>query len=313
MMNEPDFFWKNFRLGTELQISGTHIFNALYFLDKLEYLRHEEDIFEFLYNVSLGIERIQKIAIILIEHNENTEQEQFERDLITHNHLELLRRIKENEKLNFGKVHTKFLNLISDFYNSYRYERFNKSSVYHKNSDKYKFLEFIAKELNLEIDKDYDYIENSKQVKKFLGKCIGKIVCDFYEIIGKRARQIGTFTYEIRYESKAFKIFMTKQFTFENENNLKREILVSLLNKNGLNDEFTDYIKSIEPLNFESFNSSHYIKYFFNDINDFSAINEYEYFMDDKQIPKNRNEEIFGIGESHYLQSELNDFMGEEE
>lgn len=296
-----------------MQISGTHIFNAIYFLDKLEYLRYEEDIFEFLYNVSLGIERVQKIAIILIEHNENTEQEKFEKNLITHNHLELLRRIKENEKLNLGKVHNKFLNLTSDFYNSYRYQRFNKSSVYHKNFDKYKFLQFIAKELNLEIDKDYDYIENNIRVKRFIGKCVSKIVCNIYAIIRKRAGEIGTFTYEIRYESKAFKIFMDKQYTFENENNLKREILISLLNENGLNDEFIDYIKSIEPLNFESYNSSHYIKYFFNNINDFSAINEYEYFIDEKQIPKGRNEDIYGIGESLYLESEWNDLMGEEE
>lgn len=49
-LNEPDFYWKNWRLGTELQISGTFIYNALYYLDTLEYLHHEEDIFELLYN-----------------------------------------------------------------------------------------------------------------------------------------------------------------------------------------------------------------------------------------------------------------------
>ncbi|MEX6627591.1 hypothetical protein [Tenacibaculum salmonis] len=318
-MNKPDYFWKNFRLGTEVQVAGTHIYNAIYFLDKLEYLRNEEDIFEFLYNVSVGIERIQKIAIILLEHNENVDQEKFEKDLITHNHLELLNRIKKEKEINFGKTHKKFLNLTSDFYNSYRYQRFNKSSVYEKNSDKHKFLEFIITELKLEVNKDYEYIENTKQVKKFLGKCVSKIVCDFYTIVRERAFEIGTFTYEIRYESKAFKIFTAKQYTFENENNLKREIIISLINEKGLKDDFTDYIKSITPLNFENHNSSYYIKHLFNDINDFSAINDYEYLIDDKQIPKERNELIKEIGNSHHLQSDfpesnfLEDILDEEE
>lgn len=312
MMNEPDFFWKNFRLGTELQISGTYIFNALYFLDKLEYLRQEEDIFEFLYNVSLGIERIEKIAIILLEHHEDVDQVDFEKNLITHNHLDLLNRIKKTKSLNFGKTHKKFLNLISDFYNSYRYQRFNKSSVYHKNFDKYKLLEFIIKELNLEVNEEYDYLHNNKQVKRFLGKCISKIVCDIYEIIRNRAYEIGTFTYEIRYESKAFKIFTAKQYTFDNENNLKREIIISLLNEKGFNDDFVKHIKSIKPLNFENYNSSYYIKYLLNDINDFSGLNEYEYLKEEKQISRGRNEEIEYIGERHYLYHELDDSFEEE-
>src|SRR5690606_31675769 len=116
MLNESDFFWKNFRLGTELQVSGTYVYNALYFLDKLEYINHEEDIFEFLYSISVGIERIQKIIVILNEHNTETNQIEFEKGLITHDHLKLLNRIKKYSNPNFGKVHTKFLAMICKFY-----------------------------------------------------------------------------------------------------------------------------------------------------------------------------------------------------
>jgi len=312
MLNEPDFFWKNWRLGTELQISGTHIYNALYFLDKLEYLRYEEDIFEFLYNTSLGIERLQKIAIILLEHDENVDQEAFEKGLITHNHNELANRVKKTKNLSFGRVHNKFLQFISKFYNSYRYMRFNKSSVYHKNHDKYGLLEFVSTELNLEIDQRYNSLENSKRVKKFLGKCISKIACEFYKIIRNRAYEIGTFTYEIRYHSKAFKIFIAKQYTFENENNLKREIIISLLNKNGFRDDFTDYIRTITPLNFEEYNSSHYIKYLFKSLETIGILEEYEYFKDEKLLPKTRDKEIEDIGESHYLSNDFNDWLEEE-
>lgn len=308
-MNEPDYFWKNFRLGTELQISGSFIFNSLYFLDKLEYLRNEEDIFEFLYNASVGIERIQKILIVMSEHNEDINQLEFEKSLITHNHLELLKRIAENHRFKFGKVHTKFLGILSDFYNSYRYKRFMKSSVFHKNFDKYELLNFLSKELKIEIVDD-DYVRNSQQIKKFLGKLLSKIVCDLYEAVRIQARKIGTFTYEIRYNSKAFKIFIAKEYTFENEANFKREILISLMNANGLSDDFSDYIKSLIPIPLEEYNSSHYIKYLFNSVIDQNYISEYEYMIDEKSIPKKRIEEIEPIGESQYIDSDF-DFLND--
>lgn len=309
MFEEPNFFWKNFRLGTELQSSGTFIYNALYFLDKIEYLRFEEDIFEFLYNTSQGIERIQKIAIILLDHNDDTNQEEFEKDLITHNHINLHERIVAKKELNLSRLHKRFLDLLSKFYNSYRYNRFNKSSIYHKNFDKYEFLNFVSSELKIEIDPRYNCLENTIQVKKFLGKCVSKIVCELYELIRNRAYEIGTFTYEIRYQSKAFKIFTKKQYTFESENNFKKEIIVSLIN-NSLKDDFTDYIKTLKSLNFENHNSSYYIKYLLNDIEDISVLSEYEYLLYDKQVPKTRNQEIEGIGEAQYLN---NDWDGRDE
>jgi hypothetical protein len=73
--NDPDYFWKNFRLGTELQISGSFIYNALYTLDNMQTFYYEAECFEFLYNMSVGFERLQKIAVILLEHDKNGHQE----------------------------------------------------------------------------------------------------------------------------------------------------------------------------------------------------------------------------------------------
>ena len=304
-MNEPDFFWKNFRLGTELQISGTFIFNALNFIDKIEYFHFEEDIFEILYNLSVGIERLEKIVIVLIEHNEQSDQDQFEKSLITHNLQDLINRIKKNEKLKLGKAHNKLLMLLTNFYNSYRYQRFNKSSVYHKNYDKFDFINFIRDELKLSLDRD-DYISNDLRIKTFLGKLVLTITNQLYEIIRIYSHKLGTFTYEIRYDSKAFKIFMAKEYTFENENNFKREILISLLNDNGIKDEIIDYIKTLKPVNLESYNSSHYIKFLFNPENNQHYMSEYEHLVGENEIDYKRIEEISFIGESHYLSSELN-------
>lgn len=316
-LNEPDFFWKNFRLGTELQISGTFIYNALYFLDTLEYIYHEEDIFEFLYNISVGIERLQKIAIILLEHDENTEQMIFEKSLLTHDHLNLQDRINKISPINLGKLHYKFLNLLRDFYTSYRYERFNKKSVYKPNFDKKMLQEFLVNELKLETSeedqnlspyKKEEWIENTARIKKFIGKTIGKIVVSLYETIRRQAFKIGTFTYEIRYGSKAFKIFMEKEFTFEVENNLKKEIIIGLISKDGFDDDFKKYIQTLEPLALNEYNSSYYIRYLFNSITHPNHINEYKYLIEEKQIPKSRHAEIEPIGEKQYLKDDW-DFL----
>lgn len=152
MLNEKDYFWKNFILGTELQNSGTFIYNGIFHLDNIEYFRFEEECFEFLYNISVGIERLEKILIILIEHDNNIKsQEEFEKSLITHNHLDLLKRIKSERQLNFGKTHIRFLGLLASFYKSVRYERFNISSVYKPSQDKEKLVEFITSELKVEL------------------------------------------------------------------------------------------------------------------------------------------------------------------
>ncbi|MDM1046541.1 hypothetical protein HX004_17015 [Myroides sp. 1354] len=304
-MNEPDFFWKNFRLGTELQISGAFIFNALNFIDKIEYYHFEEDVFEILYNLSVGIERLEKIVIVLIEHNEQSNQEQFEKSLITHNLQDLISRIKKTEKLKLGKVHNKLLMLLTNFYNSYRYKRFNKDSVYHKNYDKFDFINFIKDELHRSSDKD-DYISNDLRIKKFLGKLVLTITTQLYEIIKNYSYKLGTFTYEIRYNSKAFKIFIVKEYTFENENNFKREILINLLNENGIKDEIIDYIKTLKPVNLESYNSSDYIKFLFNPENNQHYMSEYAHLIDEKKVDCKRVKEISFIGENHYLSNDLN-------
>lgn len=313
-LDEPDFFWKNFRLGTELQISGTFIYNALYFFDTLEYIHHEEDIFEFLYNLSVGIERLQKITIILFEHNEKTSQTEFEKSLITHDHLILHERINKSNKINLGKIHFKFLNLLRDFYISYRYERFNKKSVYKPNFDKKMLQEFLVNELKLETSRDdetwYPYkkeewIENTLRIKKFIGKIIQKIVVQLYELIRRRAYEIGTFTYEIRYDSKAFKIFLSKEFTFEIENDFKKEILINLLDRKAMNDDFKKYIKTLKPIPLENYNSSYYIEYLFNNFISSNMINEYKYLIDEKEIPRGRVEEIRPIGSSQYLNTDF--------
>ena len=68
-MNQTEF-WKNFRLGEEIQISGTFIYNGLRRFHEISKLDREDELFEFLYQLSVGLERLLKIGVVLFEHTE---------------------------------------------------------------------------------------------------------------------------------------------------------------------------------------------------------------------------------------------------
>lgn len=296
MLTDKDFFWKNFRLGTELQNSGTFIYNGIFYLDNIEYFKHEEECFEFLYNISVGIERLEKILIILLEHDSIDSQEEFEKSLITHNHLELLKRIQAKHQLNFGKTHTKFLNLLTNFYKSVRYERFNISSVYKPSQDKEKLVEFITSELKIKLTEfPIQVLENTEKVKAFLGRLIKKISISLYELIRKETARLGLYTHEIRFKSKSYKIFMEQEFEFKNERLMQREVLLFLL-KSFPEDELKKFIDKITPLAFEQCHTNHYVESILNIHKDGSAKDEMLYLYEENRPSNDRLNEILAIG-----------------
>ena len=87
---KPAEAWKNFNLGEEVSISGAFIYNGLRRFHEMRILDHTDEIFEVLYNLSVGFERLLKIAVVLLEHEEAIDQDALEKSLITHNHLSLI-------------------------------------------------------------------------------------------------------------------------------------------------------------------------------------------------------------------------------
>lgn len=259
----PVWFWKNFRMGTELQNSGSFLYNAIFCLDQMETLHHEEECFEFLYNASIGLERLFKIALVLIEHDEFSNQVDFEKSLITHSNSDLISRVQKKHKINIGKPHSKFLNLTDKFYKSTRYGRFNLSSVYEKNHDKFGLVEFIESELKLDLQGDGMFaIPIDEKIKKYLGKLIGKFVVEVYEVIRTEASRNNTFTSEIRYGSKAFKIFREQEFDFTEERIAQRESLLHIL-RSGIDPKYQEFLDSIPPIYLENLTTDEYIKNIF--------------------------------------------------
>jgi hypothetical protein len=89
----------------------------------LKKLDHTDEIFEVFYYLSVGLERLLKSAVVLLEHNDKGDQEALEHSLITHNHLELLRRIKQHTTVNTSMLHNEFLGLLATFYKTFRYDQ----------------------------------------------------------------------------------------------------------------------------------------------------------------------------------------------
>lgn len=296
MFNDPTFFWKNFRLGTELQISGSFIYNALYFFDKMEHFYYEHECFEFLYNTAVGIERLEKVAIVLLEHNEDIDQNNFEKTLITHNHLELLNRIKKLTPINLGKTHINFLQLLSDFYRSTRYDRFGIDSVYHQNQDKEQLIKFVSDELKIEVSAGMMFpTEIDERIRKFIGKTVSTISTKLYEIIDNKAHELNIYTYKLDYSSKAFKIFVEKGYSFFEEKTLQKEILIHLLN-NKETDGFKEYIKTIEPLQLENYDANEYIKFLLDFHKRRLMLGELQYQYEENEFGKERLDKVNIIG-----------------
>ena len=106
---KPEEWWKNFALGVELDAAGTFVYNGIKALHELPSLNHPVDSFEILYSLSVGIERLLKVALVLIEHHEQIEIDQLEESLISHSTIELANRVDAQRSLELSDVHREFL------------------------------------------------------------------------------------------------------------------------------------------------------------------------------------------------------------
>ncbi len=230
---KPDEYWKNFSLGTELDIAGRFIYNALQTFHQMEHFRSEEDAFEFLYALSVGIERLLKIALILTEHDKQTDQTKFEQELITHNHQILLGRLQRHHNLNLGAVHHDLIAVLSRFYKSHRYGRYSLRSVAAHAQERDDLIKFLEKYLKISIDIEsmFGITRNERRHRKFIGKVVGKIVAPVFEIIRNEAYRLNIYTYEIESGSKADKILQQQAFDFESEDILHAELLAYFVSR----------------------------------------------------------------------------------
>lgn len=154
-------------MGTEIDIAGTFIHHGIREFNRLKSFHYESEIFHVLYPISVGIERLQKALIVLLEDIPLDQIELFEKSLITHSHQELHVRILESCDIKFNSHQYRFLQVITNFYNTCRYERFNISNDYAKERDL--LTDFLCTSLEIDINTSNLFpTYNDDRIKDFL-------------------------------------------------------------------------------------------------------------------------------------------------
>ncbi len=292
-------YWKNFMLGKEIDISGGFIYNGLLCFHQMEHFCHEEEIFEFFYNISVGIERLLKVCIILTEHSDDKNQEELKKFLITHNHQKLFERVKKNHKIGVSNVHNDFIKMIAEFYKSHRYGLYNlELTTTEEYAGKVHLHAFIKKHLGIKIEGNLLSVvtQNDKNIKRCMGKIIGKIVIEIFKIVGCEASRLGIYTNELRHDSKASKVFGDQGNYFLDEDRLRKELLIYFVN-NSKNSGQIKFIKSIEPLAFDSFSDSDYIKCLYSNVKIQVVMDEFNHLCESVDNISERKNDIDLVGD----------------
>ncbi|MBN3228172.1 hypothetical protein [Pectobacterium brasiliense] len=297
----PTEFWKNFRLGEEVHISGTFIYNGLRRFHELSRLDIDDELFDFLYQLSVGLERLLKIAVVLSEHTETGDQEALERSLITHNHLDLVARLRVHAELNLGKPHCDLLGLLGSFYKSLRYDRFLLSSVYQGTKEARAIQALLAKHLQVDFPRESSIfgINNNDRYRKFIQRTVQKIAQNIYDIIENRARQLNLYTYELRHASKAQSVFLRK-VNINDEDVLWKELLIFFMNVEP-STGYLKFLKETQPLAFDPALLPDYLNCFRSDGSKADVMDELEHHYEemDKEARKERLERLSVVGASN--------------
>lgn len=305
----PDKLWnyKNFNMGTELDIAGDFIYDGIHTLNQMDVINQDSMLFSFLYHVSVGLERLQKIVLVLFEDFNLENYEEFEKSLITHSHAELSERIYKNTQLKLNSRENEFLQLLSTFYKSARYHRFNLKSQYSK--ERRMIADFIVK--HIPADKvQYHFLSNeiliSENVKKLFGKVIGSISKKYYKLIRDGCTRNRTYTYELRNGSKAQKIFLSGhrnnslQEQKITEMIVLKELLVYLRNTKD-NNSFIRFMEDIPPLDLEVACLNENINELSKGVISQSLIDEVEHLYEENSYSVERMEMVDAIGNPNIL------------
>lgn len=268
--------WKNFNLGQELSVSGAFIYNGLRRFHEMRILNNTDEIFEVLYNLSVGLERLLKIAVVLLEHTETTDQNKLEKSLITHNHLDLLQRVTKRAQVNLGGPHKEFLALLGTFYKTIRYDRFTISSVYDPDKERDELCGFLAKHLQVNLERSSSMFptHNDARYREFLRKLVTKISSALYEVVRTTASDLNLYTYELRDGSRAQTIFLGRA-NLPSEEVLWKELLVFFMNTES-SSGLLEFLRTIEPLDFDPELANDYLDCFQSDTAKAFVVDELE-------------------------------------
>jgi hypothetical protein len=298
---KPTLFWKNFKLGEELSLSGAFIYNGIRGFHELQNLNHADEIFEVLYHLAVGFERLMKIAIVLIEHDDTKDQSAFEESLITHSHQDLLRRIKKRKPMELSARDNDFLSMLARFYKTLRYDRFSLQSVGMYDRERGELLAFLAKHLQIEFSDQNSIFatQNDDRYKKFLRAIVLKISSALFKIIRGEAGRLNIYTYELRGGSKAETVFLGEA-DIPAEDVLWKELLIFFMNTKK-SSGYLNFLRSIEPLPFDPALTEDYLACFQSDSAKAQVTDELESLYEDVEDKTDRLSKMGAVGRALYF------------
>ena len=204
MLVDEIWDFKSINMGRELEISGEFIYESAKTTMSITGLNNQYEINIILYTGAVGIERLQKIYLCLVQQNPN-DKNSVPKCLMGHNHLELE---KEIEKYTIDKIPKNgkgLLGIFTEYYNNYRYA--NYIPKINGGDLRLLFISFLKKQ-NGKFNFDEPCSFSQFEVfKRFYINELGKIAGYFYGLIEHKARDINTYTYEIESSSNAARVF----------------------------------------------------------------------------------------------------------
>lgn len=262
-MNTLQYF-KNFNIGKEIDLAGTFAYNALTILNSERNIYQNDQIFMFLYNAAVSIERIQKCVLFLYGTYDLSDIEAFALDLKIHSHPALQNKINGHTKKKLSEEQNALLDLLKDFYEQGRYSNFTINTSYNYKTE---FESFVRKYYDTKLVETAMFGHNTyitEQAKERIGRTLGKLLCYYYELIKDKAREVHLYTYELRNGSPAEKVFLnlfpknSLQAIHESERNALAELILYLCTTTDSTGYF-NYLRKIKPLSFDPFMVQEYL------------------------------------------------------
>ena len=294
-----ELFKESVVMANELDVAGEFIYAAIDKFNKMNNFVQMGDNFFFLYHLAVGIERVQKILLVIINDVERNEIGDFLEKIKSHNHMMLHGKIKEKVNISFSKEQNDLLNLLSTFYNGERYSRFNFFSYDFKDRDLLtEYVQKYCKDIRFDYSLGEEILLNTDEVKEIFGRVIGRLCEKYYKFIEQESRNI--YCYELRYNSAAERVFCgnedrgSYQKKIDKEKRAIKESLLYLRNPGEMN-KFIEHMDQIESLPFDIALIQEYVADLCNKRVSVDLIDEVDYMYEEFVVDKREREEMVSL------------------
>lgn len=242
----------NWKMVHELEIAVDFLYTGMGKLHQLGDFHKESEDYAFLYHLTVGMERIQKVLIILAENINEEESRLFLKQ--KEEPIELHKRIKEQTGTAFSKEQECYLNLLSHFYQGEIAEKQSMSSDFSKQT----IITYINGQMTdvcTNIQGFLDSTNHMEEIRKELEEMNNSISIQYLLLIEKAAYQRKWYTFKQRCSivREKYRNLLEKNQSVQDRRILERRAVLELiiyLFHHLDNSVYADYLKRITPLPF---------------------------------------------------------------